>query len=79
MPRLMGDAKAHKASSRTACARHHEPRGTRGRRSAPLIGQHGLMQITCADCGCLVDRGIVLVRCGKPDCCCRDLPDAPRS
>ena len=33
------------------------------------------MEIACADCGCIIERGIVLVRCGNPDCCCRDLPD----
>ena len=29
--------------------------------------------MTCADCGCIVNRGIRLVTCGD-DCCCRDLP-----
>ena len=33
-----------------------------------------LMQVTCADCGCLVDRGEILEPCDKhPDCCCREL------
>ena len=29
----------------------------------------------CAECGCMVDAGRVVERCGNPDCCCRDLPD----
>ena len=29
----------------------------------------------CAECGCLVDAGRVVERCGNPACCCRDLPD----
>ena len=33
------------------------------------------MEIACADCGCLVDRGVIVRTCDKhPDCCCRDLP-----
>jgi hypothetical protein len=33
-----------------------------------------LMEIICADCGCLVDRGDIVTPCAKhPDCCCRDL------
>jgi hypothetical protein len=33
------------------------------------------MEIICADCGCLVDRGVIVTPCGKhPECCCRDLP-----
>ncbi len=31
------------------------------------------MEIYCADCGCLVDRGIRLIPCDTPDCCCVDL------
>lgn len=32
------------------------------------------MRIACADCGCVVDRGLILERCDKhPDCCCADL------
>jgi hypothetical protein len=34
------------------------------------------MVIVCADCGCVVDRGIVKERCADPHCCCEDLPDA---
>jgi hypothetical protein len=33
------------------------------------------MKIECAECGCLVDRGVVVRRCDRPDCCCADLPD----
>jgi hypothetical protein len=32
------------------------------------------MEIACADCGCIVDSGVVLVPCGKVDCCCKHLP-----
>jgi len=33
------------------------------------------MEITCADCGCLFDRGVIIWRCDKHrDCCCDDLP-----
>jgi hypothetical protein len=35
----------------------------------------GNMEMRCASCGCLVDRGEVVERCGKPDCCCTNLPD----
>ena len=32
------------------------------------------MEITCADCGCRVDRGVIIERCDRhPECCCRDL------
>ena len=35
----------------------------------------GAMEITCADCGCLVDRGVVIVACAAyPNCCCTELP-----
>lgn len=33
------------------------------------------MEIICAECGCLVDRGEVIRRCDTQDCCCKDLPD----
>ena len=33
------------------------------------------MEIRCADCGCVVDRGVILERCAShPGCCCGDLP-----
>ena len=34
------------------------------------------MTIACADCGCLVDRGIRVESCPDPDCCCQHLPVA---
>ena len=33
------------------------------------------MEMTCTECGCLVDRGEVVRRCSTEECCCRDLPD----
>lgn len=32
------------------------------------------MAITCADCGCLVETGVRVSTCGRPDCCCGALP-----
>src|SRR3954465_1975823 len=32
-----------------------------------------LMEVYCADCGCLVERGLRVVPCGATQCCCRDL------
>jgi hypothetical protein len=32
------------------------------------------MEIYCADCGCLVDRGIRVIACDSSECCCLDLP-----
>ena len=32
------------------------------------------MEITCAECGCLVDRGARVIPCETAECCCRDLP-----
>jgi ubiquinone/menaquinone biosynthesis C-methylase UbiE len=37
------------------------------------------MRFECADCGCVVDRGVVAVRCGDPECCCQEMPDAMAS
>jgi hypothetical protein len=34
------------------------------------------MEMCCADCGCLVDRGVRLISCDTRDCCCLDLPIA---
>jgi hypothetical protein len=31
------------------------------------------MLITCADCGCLVDRGKVVTPCDRHPECCRDV------
>ena len=34
------------------------------------------MEMRCAQCGCLVDAGQVVERCGDLDCCCcRDDPE----
>ena len=34
-----------------------------------------VMEIICADCGCRVDRGVIIERCEKhPGCCCDDMP-----
>ena len=33
-----------------------------------------LVELACADCGCLVDTGVVLIPCSRPDCCCIHLP-----
>jgi len=33
------------------------------------------MEISCADCGCLVERGVIVQPSGcYPDCCCAELP-----
>jgi hypothetical protein len=33
------------------------------------------MKIYCADCGCLVEQGLILQPCSRyPECCCADLP-----
>lgn len=37
------------------------------------------MRFECADCGCTVDRGIVVTACEDSACCCLDLPRAPGS
>jgi hypothetical protein len=34
------------------------------------------MEMYCADCGCLVERGIRLISCDTVECCCVDLPQA---
>jgi hypothetical protein len=32
------------------------------------------MEIICADCGCLVDRGVIVTPCDAyPNCCCAEL------
>ncbi len=36
----------------------------------------GALLIKCADCGCLVSKGIRHVLCEDPNCCCQDLPIA---
>lgn len=32
------------------------------------------MRFECADCGCIVDRGVVVAPCGRTECCCLALP-----
>lgn len=33
------------------------------------------MEITCAECGCIVDSGVIVVACAThPGCCCGSLP-----
>jgi hypothetical protein len=34
------------------------------------------MEMYCADCGCLVERGVRLISCDTPECCCVELPTA---
>jgi hypothetical protein len=34
------------------------------------------MEIYCADCGCLVERGIRVIPCHTAECCCLNLPTA---
>jgi hypothetical protein len=42
--------------------------------AVPRWVQPLLMEMTCAECGCLVDRGVIVTPCEKhPDCCCRHL------
>jgi hypothetical protein len=38
----------------------------------------GLVEITCADCGCRVDRGRLIAGCDDcPNCCCGHLGTDP--
>lgn len=32
------------------------------------------VEMSCADCGCLVERGVRISLCGKPECCCLEFP-----
>jgi len=32
------------------------------------------MEVGCAECGCIVNTGVRVIPCAKPDCCCRHLP-----
>jgi len=51
-------------------------RGGGGCSTGPGSAAADGMEITCADCGCLVDRGIVVRPCERyPRCCCDQLPD----
>lgn len=37
------------------------------------------MEINCADCGCRVDRGVIVSACAEhPRCCCIDLQVAKK-
>jgi hypothetical protein len=32
------------------------------------------MEMACADCGCVVEQGVIVKACVRyPDCCCREL------
>jgi hypothetical protein len=62
-----------------ASTRHRTPARRRPRFEATRPMRHGSlgqcpgMEIRCADCGCVVDRGEIVERCGEPDCCCANL------
>jgi hypothetical protein len=65
--------------------RRESCRSTHGETQADLatserhpVGQCPSMEMHCADCGCLVDRGEVVERCSEADCCCANLPDKQR-
>jgi hypothetical protein len=32
------------------------------------------MEMLCAGCGCLVERGVRVVVCDDPNCCCQQVP-----
>ena len=60
----------------TSGKRHHlAPREGRSLISSVGLGKRSLMEMRCAECGCLVDAGKVVERCDDPDCCCHNLPD----
>jgi hypothetical protein len=41
-------------------------------RVQPLLRRE--MEINCADCGCLVERGAIVTPCvAYPNCCCAEL------
>lgn len=56
----------------------HRPRRWRAVARHDRIEHNREMQILCADCGCLVERGSVIKRCRRSDCCCAHLPDVDR-
>jgi hypothetical protein len=38
------------------------------------------MEMACADCGCVVERGVIVRRCDRyPACCCEELALASTS
>jgi hypothetical protein len=47
--------------------------GAEGRHRVDVTTVLGV-EIACADCGCVVDSGVVVARCDAPDCCCAHLP-----
>ena len=53
-----------------------DPAAIGGSLVTQAVEQQLAMEILCAECGCLVERGSVITRCGRPDCCCAPLPDA---
>ena len=42
-----------------------------GARPGPTLSR---VEMYCADCGCLIERGVRVVPCDSGDCCCVDLP-----
>jgi hypothetical protein len=45
------------------------------RRVQPLLTD---VEIFCADCGCVVDRGVIVQPCNRHrGCCCGELPVRP--
>jgi len=38
-----------------------------------------VMKLVCADCGCLVEKGLVHERCTDPTCCCVALPSVRKA
>ena len=55
-------------ASITGIFRAHYPR------TSPRNPYLGGMKIACAECGCVVDRGVRIIPCEDTECCCRDLP-----
>jgi hypothetical protein len=66
--------KATPTKSPTSYSRWPVSRGMLNR----AIEHYWEMEILCAECGCLVERGFVVMRCGTSDCCCAHLPDVDR-
>jgi len=42
-----------------------------------LSSRFPMVEVACADCGCIVDSRVVVVPCGAADCCCKHLPVRP--
>ena len=65
-----------RASGSRASGRQNLRAPDRARAPIPVdTGRTDDVQIECAECGCLVDRGVVVRRCDSTDCCCAGLPD----